>query len=200
MVTSLQRSEKLSFLKRLNSVPWLKISAGKVFEALVHQRLEQGGTFSFGKPLEPGDSIPAGSTFRIRAGEEFRSLGELNGSLHSKYSRMMFPGRKDIYFKPIAPNLASIDSFLVSRQHGMPILIQITIADTHEIKTQGINDVWDAIPADSKRDGRLLFVASERSRLNSVQRHTGAVRKGPWKSCLKQRILYITDKDLCQGG
>ena len=82
----------------------------------------------------------------------------------------------------------------------MPILIQITIADAHEIKIQGVNDVWDAIPADSKRDGRLLFVISERSRLNSVQRYTGAVRKGLWESCLKQRILYITDKELCQGG
>ena len=74
----------------------------------------------------------------------------------------MLPALKDIYFKPIAPNLASIDS---------------TIADAHRIKIQSINDVWDAIPADSKRDGRLLFVISERSRLKSVQRHTGAVRE-----------------------
>ena len=44
-------------------------------------RLPPGySTFSFGKPLEPGDSIPAGTTFRIQAGEEFRSLSELNGS------------------------------------------------------------------------------------------------------------------------
>ena len=103
----------------------------------------------------------------------------------------------NIYFKPVAANLPSIDGFLVSREHNMPILFQITVSDTHPVKSHGINAVWEAIPANAKKDGRLLFVVSERSNLNSVQQFTTTVAKGAWENILKQRILRITDEELC---
>lgn len=99
----------------------------------------------------------------------------------------MFPNRMNVYFKPIAANLPGNYSFLVSREHSMPILFQTTVSGTHPLKSHGNNVVWDAIPANAKTDGRL-FVVSERSNLNSVQKFTAIVAKGAWKNALKQRL------------
>ena len=62
----------------------------------------------------------------------------------------MFPNRMNIYFKPLAANPPSIDGFLVSREHSMPILSRITVSDAYSVESRSINAVWDAIPANAK--------------------------------------------------
>ena len=53
---------------------------------------------------------------------ERRGRGCSRGLGDSLAQPNMFPNRMNVYFKPIAANLPSADSFLVSRENSMPIV------------------------------------------------------------------------------
>jgi len=80
----------------------------------------------------------------------------------------------------------------------MPILIQITVARDHPIKIHGVTAIWDLIPGRwKKKDACLLFVVSERSMLDKPQPYNGMGDGTAWEGKLKQRVVILTDKDLC---
>ena len=119
--------------------------------------------FKFGRPFEQGDNIPwpSGPTFPTQAREEFKIFSHLKTSLHHPNLPNIFPNRMNIYFKPLVANLPRIDSFLVSGKYSMPIFSQITVFGTHSVESHGISAVWEAIPANAKKDGRQFWFQND---------------------------------------
>jgi hypothetical protein len=54
------------------------------------------------------------------------------------------------------PTLAAADSFLVSQELKMPILIQITVAKEHPVKIHGVSAILKTFPANWKSKARRL--------------------------------------------
>jgi hypothetical protein len=79
----------------------------------------------------------------------------------------------------------------------MPILIQITVAKEHAIVIHGVSAILKTIPGNWKREARLLFVVSERSKLDRPQSFNGSGDKTAWENTLKQRVVCLTDEELC---
>ena len=82
-VISLQSSEKIAFFRRLNTISWLNLSAGKPWSINICN--EVGCIFKFGSPLEQGDNIPAGATISILAEEELKSFSNVITSQLAEY-------------------------------------------------------------------------------------------------------------------
>ena len=122
-VLKAQRSELRMFYRRLMEVPAMRQAAGRVFERLVHEYFERGGTsFNVGRPLQNSDTLAAGRTFALTGSEEFPNLQLLKPTLHTTGSQQVPGGRREIYFRPLAWNMAAIDSLTFSHSLNMPLL------------------------------------------------------------------------------
>ena len=206
-VLEARKSELRAFYRRLMEVPSLHNAAGRVFERLVHDYYRRGGTFSLGHALERGRMLKS-LTFTCTGTEEFSSLAELKRTLHKANSSIVERLRKNVYFRPVKSNLTSIDSFTImdnglkgsSENIVMPVLFQITVALQHDIKVLGITELYDNLPAEAKKSGCLLFVVPEGSKLRKKQEYKPAdSNHRGWMDVIKQRIVYISEEELCKG-
>ena len=200
-VLATRKSQQRAFYHRLMEVPSLRTAAGRIFERLVHQYFQSKRQFSLGKPLNPASHsgpVAAGAVFTVRKCEEYRLLPDLSKTLHRPGSKYVSTERENVYFRPLASNQAAIDSFVLSRFQGKPVVImfQITIASSHDIITTGIDALRVMLPAGA-RGGlpHLVFIVPAGTRMQGPQTFTGAAH-APWEGQIKQSMLEFSEDQL----
>ena len=143
-----------------------RTAAGWVFEGRMHLILSSGGSFmarQLGQAKGRGRAISTQSsstTWRIelKAGDHsFSSLSELGAMLRAK------PGSSDFnicflrkFLRPKMCILASIDGIAIitdpsgTNSQLQVIFFQVTISPSHPMKSAGLQDAWEALPAGLK--------------------------------------------------
>lgn len=199
-VSAMQEAEKRRFYRMLSCVPELRTAAGRVFERAVHKWLgkkiektlelrEALGTDPDLDPIQPNDR-----TFMIKNTIDFHALRDL--TLNESGTPRVDPNMLDVYFRPISNSLKAVDSFLLSSKHDCIIFFQATMAETHSIIADGIQDIMNILPAQFPKKGILLFIVSEDCKLKTQQSYqynhcTRAATKD-----IKQRIVKVSENTL----
>ena len=207
-VFATRKAQQRAFYHRLMEVPSLRTAAGTIFERLVHQYFaKRKRNLCLGKSLDGTSQVgqvPDGTIFPVFKSEEFSSLSDLGATLHRKNSSQVKNDRENIYFRPLASNQTSIDSFLPAKyksKDGKPvpivIMFQITIASSHEIKTLGIDALRAILPCQA-RSGHphLVFVVPTGNRMRGTQVYTPSSGPPPWAGYVVQSVLELSEDQL----
>jgi hypothetical protein len=128
--------------------------AGRLFEQAAHHEFMKGATFKPSRQTKKGPSL----TITISEADPkvvhyFYTLSVRAGKGSPNVDVKYF-GQ---YLIPISKTQQSIDALLICRK--FTILFQMTVSPKkHGIKFQGIADVLKDLPANAKRDVRIVFV------------------------------------------
>ena len=123
----------------------------------------------------------------------------LTQTLHQPNSPKVNTQRENIYFRPLASNQTAIDSFVLSRYatKSVVIMLQITVASSHEIKTSGIDALRAILPAEARAGApHLVFVVPAGTRMRSAQTFIPSAGNPPWAGSVKQSVLELSEDQL----
>jgi hypothetical protein len=140
----------------------MRSAMGWVFEGRVHSHLHQGGTVLFCKQLD-GDHKLA---LKVQPGNAtFSTMKELSKIPRSKPGSSEFnEALADVYIRPDRINLTAIDSLMITAGGGSPhaVFFRITLNSRHELKTDGLDAVFKALPAKvAENDPVIVFLVPE---------------------------------------
>lgn len=193
--------------QQLASQKRLRTAAGWLFEAYAHQWLERGGMFSADKlPISIDSSSRLGFTIKSAISDSdnhFRSAKDLATKVTGKDSEGQTTIMDNIvgtYFLPEAYNQASYDG-LVFISLDTVLLMQITIAESHDIKEKGLKDLCDSLPAKVTNIWIVFVVPTDRivhyARLQKVPEASDIFPVGPsQKRTILQFRLVLTEDDI----
>ena len=152
MLTAAQLSDQL--MKYLAN-PYTHGAASTVFEQGAHYSIRKGLTLTmarlpFGTTL--GVSIPG---IAVEKNEKSRyyslSVREKQGSQN------VHPDFLDLYMTPKSKTKTSIDALFISSEY-ITYLFQMTVSRRHSISFQGLDAVFDKLPARAQQDVRFIFI------------------------------------------
>jgi hypothetical protein len=188
------------FYRALCGNPLMRQSAGYVFEAMVHRLIRKGGKIA-PKRAFTGSNKDLVETV-ARRDYSFKYLKELEPLLRAAKNTQLFETKMlDTYFRPTANTLESIDAFVVTKPKGRDekvVLLQMTIARAHPIKTDGLDDLWKIIPHQARKNGFLfVFAMPEDEPDCGVQKLVGAPAKvALWEKRIQQAVWKIPNDQL----
>ncbi|KAG0639417.1 hypothetical protein HOY80DRAFT_1074068 [Tuber brumale] len=164
-VKALQESQQDCFqlFERMSNQPNLRIAAGWFFEAYAHAWFRQGGTFCMDK-LPIADNESPTFEFSTEQSESpllhyFTTADDLCSQVCGPGSSRILPSAIAQYFLPYCCNYESLDGLVFSSMETL-VLLQITMARSHEIKEDGMRGLLRSLPA-SIHNVQVVFVISE---------------------------------------
>ncbi|KAG6379458.1 hypothetical protein JVT61DRAFT_11938 [Boletus reticuloceps] len=172
-----QKIEKANFVELLASDKRTRSAAGWVYEATVHELLDQTTsitvrwydgppqTISFPRPLETRSTDP-----------------DLNSA-------------PPFYWRPPRSNQAGIDGAIFAEDHVY--LIQATISRNHPSPQNGIWKFWNDVPEDKRRlPWKLIFIGPSDDQINQASaKYSRSLQYGAarTRSALEQDVVTKTD-------
>ncbi|KAG0127480.1 hypothetical protein HOY82DRAFT_541919 [Tuber indicum] len=183
--------------KQLAHQRWLHPSAGWIFEAYAHNWSQSGGSFEADQlPIEDNNTPPL--KFKIYRSESLNCFPDAKNLATLVRVEGGLGIERDVirkYFFPFATNFELVDGLVFSGLDTL-ILLQITIAKSHDIKLCGVKQLCESIPATIKNI-YLVFViledcTSEYSHTQSVP-EAGDVKPGAADLTINQFRLVLTE-------
>ncbi|CUS13779.1 unnamed protein product, partial [Tuber aestivum] len=165
---ALKRSQHDCFLlfKHLSCQPTLRSAAGWFFEGYVHDWFLQGGTFDADEiPIIDSMAPPLEfNTTKAKSGAPnyFTTPGNLADQVREIGGRGINPAVVQRYFLPHSQNYPSVDG-LIFRDVKTLLLLQITLAQQHEIKSPGVAKLLKALPKTIKNVYFVFVVPEDRA-------------------------------------
>ena len=135
-----------------------RTSAGWIFESRMHLVFQRGGNFE-------ARQLGGANTFTIGIDNKpyrlFSKVSVLGSLLRIRSgSPRINPDIIGVYFRPQQCNLCSVDSFVITKSAvtDKPVLVlfQLTVSGSHPVKSHGLANIWDAMPAALKETPPIL--------------------------------------------
>ena len=145
-------------LARQNS---LRTAAGWIFEAYAHDWFRKGGSFEAHQlPIKDNKTPPLEfATHRSESLNYFTDAKNLATQVRLKGGRGIEEDAVGKYFLPYNANFESVDGLVFSASETL-ILLQITVAKSHDIKPGGVKRLCESLPATIKNI-HIVFVIPE---------------------------------------
>ncbi|RPA94839.1 hypothetical protein L873DRAFT_1746270 [Choiromyces venosus 120613-1] len=165
---ALERSQHDCFLlfKHLSRQPTLRSVAGCFFEGYVHDWFLQGGTFNADEIPIIDSTVPQFefNTTKAESGTPnyFTTPGNLADQVRAIGGRGINPAVVQRYFLPYSRNYPSVDGLLLSDVKTL-LLLQITLAQRHEIKSPGVAELLKSLPKTIKNVYFVFVVPEDRA-------------------------------------
>ncbi|KAG0640763.1 hypothetical protein HOY80DRAFT_1021683 [Tuber brumale] len=136
----------------------LRSAAGWIFEAYAHDWLRNGGSFEADAlPIEDHNTSPLEFTiFQSESLNYFTDANNLATQVRVEGSRGIEPEVIGKYFLPYNANFESVDGLVFSALDTL-ILLQITMAKSHDIKLRGLQKLCQSLP-DTIKNIQIVFV------------------------------------------
>ena len=137
------------------SDPSTRGPGGVLFEQAAHYSIRKGFTLTMAR-LPSGETLDVSIPYiPVEKGEKSRyyslSIGE------KSRSQKVHPDFLDLYMTPISKTEPSIDALFISSQH-ITYLFQMTVSERHPINFQGLDTVFNKLPAIARDDIRFVFI------------------------------------------
>jgi len=174
--------------KQLNRQDRLRSAAGWFFEGYVHDWMAMGGSFDADPlPIEENNTV---FNFQIDGSESlhyFKDANDLAQQVRVKNGHGIERDTIGKYFLPHNANFQSVDGLLFTDLDTL-IVLQITLAKSHDIKAYGLKKLCDSLPATIKKLN-IVFVIPE----NRISQYT-RVQNVPEASGIRPNAIDLTIK------
>ncbi|KAG0633397.1 hypothetical protein HOY80DRAFT_896565 [Tuber brumale] len=150
----------------------LRTAAGWIFEAYAHDWFRKGGSFeAYELPIKDNTPPLKFETYRSESRNYFTNGNNLAAQVRVKGGRGIEQDAVGKYFLPYNANFESVDGLVFGALDTL-ILLQITIAKSHDIKLGGVKKLCESLPATIKNI-HIVFVIPE-DRKNEYSRAQSA--------------------------
>jgi len=185
--------------KHLTNQPTLPIAGDWLFKAYGHYWFRSGGEFNADKlpvtPKNEGTLIFQLDRYKSSMLNFFTNPRSLAMQIRSQHGRGMNPEVIGKYYLPYGYNHSSCDG-LVFISLNTVALLQITIAESYEVKVKGINDLCEYLPPEITNIHIVFVIPAERTqqywKLQEVPQVTD-ITKASQVISIKQFRLIMTD-------
>jgi len=189
----------LELYKQLNRQDRLRSAAGWFFEGYVHDWMAMGGSFDADPlPIEENNTVLNFQTDGSESLHYFKDANDLARQVRKENGHGIERDTIGKYFLPHNANFQSIDG-LVFTDLDTLIVLQITLAKSHDIKAYGLKKLCDALPATIKKLNIVFVIPEDRiSQYTRVQNVPAAadIRPNAIDLTIKQFRLVLTEKTI----
>ena len=197
-----QQMRCYELFKSLSKTPALRSSAGWFFEAYAHEWLGRGGRFEADElPVSNANAEPLSfrtTAPRVAGTGHFTTSKDLAARVRVGSGGQGIDARvHEIYFQPYTKTQESFDGLLFIDSHTL-VLVQFTLAKTHEIKSRGVKQLLHELPATINTVCIVFVVPGERADNYSNEQKvpTAASITSRRGVKVKQYRLVFPDRDI----
>ena len=180
----------------------LRGAAGWIFEGYAHEWFNRGGAFLADELPVLTATTPSlqFNTYRLTSDipNYFTSVATLVTQVHDAGMKGIHSEAIGHYFIPSAPNHPSFDG-LVFISLDTVVLLQMTVAEAHEVKEKGLRDLCKVLPGTIKNINIVFVVPSDRmehySKLQTIQ-NAKTLMPDIYPRCIRQFRLLLSDQTM----